>query len=454
MAKIRKISAKWKRGAKTRFRTTTILAMHRLEGCAAGSPQWGTIGMIEQVKPRERRFEVEVEVVRDTPNSTGGNDEPLLEVATVVDQQPRRSRPPIRRFLHAIDAAWQGLFGAVSLIVGLAVLTTLPMLQFLSLGYLLEASGRIARTGRFTAGFVGLRKAGRIGSIVLGAWLLLWLPRLASSLWIDSRLIVPESRATRFWAMALVVLTAWVILHTAAACLRGGRLRHFLWPRPIRFVRRMLQPGAYGQVRDAVWDFVAGLRLPYYFWLGLRGFVGGFLWLALPVSLLALGAKAPLVGFLGGILLAVVVLYLPFLQAEFAAQNRFAAMFALRDVRRAYSRAPVAFCIAVLFTLALALPLYLLKIELIPREAAWLPSLLFVMSIFPARLLSGWAIARARRREKPTHGLFRWGGRLAIFPVAGVYVLLVYFTQYLSWHGIWSLYEQHAFLVPAPFLGG
>jgi hypothetical protein len=38
--------------------------------------------------------------------------------------------------------------------------------------------------------------------------------------------------------------------------------------------------------------------------------------------------------------------------------------------------------------------------------------------------------------------------------VAGFYVLIVFFTQFTSWTGVWSLYEQHAFLVPVPFFGG
>jgi hypothetical protein len=105
------------------------------------------------------------------------------------------------------------------------------------------------------------------------------------------------------------------------------------------------------------------------------------------------------------------------------------------------------------FTLLLALPLYLLKIEIIPREAAWLPSLLFVASIFPARLLTGWACARSNRRQAKRHWFWRIVARLGMLPVVGIYVAIVYFTQYVSWHGVWSLYEQHAFLVPAPFLG-
>lgn len=382
--------------------------------------------------------------------------EPVL--AKLVEPQRADPAPsPAGRLgglLRMIDDAWQWIFGAFSLWVALAVLATLPVLQLMSLGYLLEVGGRIARTGRLRDGLVGMRKAARVGSLVLGTWLLLWLPRLAAEMWTSARLIDPDSRATRLWRIVLVVLTAWVVLHVAAAAMRGGRLRHFLWPRPIRFLRQLFQPGSLARARDAVWDFVVGLRLPYYFWLGLRGFIGGMVWLAPPITLLAAGRNTPALGFLGGALLALVVLYLPFLQIRMAAENRLGAVFEVRAIRSAYRRAPLAFLVALLFSLALALPLYLLKIELIPREAAWLPSLLFVASIAPARFLCGWALARAGRRERPRFFLFRWAGRGAMLPLAAFYVVLVYFTQYLSWYGIASLYEQHAFLVPVPFLGG
>ena len=151
--------------------------------------------------------------------------------------------------------------------------------------------------------------------------------------------------------------------------------------------------------------------------------------------------------------MATVLLYLPFLQARFAAERRWRGMFEVRTVRSEFGRAPIAYWIALLATLALALPLYLLKAELIPREAAWLPSLVFVTFIFPSRLLVGWSVARARRRERPRFFLFRWFARLAALPVVGIYVVIVYFTQFISWHGALSLYEQHAFMVPVPFLG-
>lgn len=100
-----------------------------------------------------------------------------------------------------------------------------------------------------------------------------------------------------------------------------------------------------------------------------------------------------------------------------------------------------------------AIPLYILKIEMIPREAAWLPSLAFVLFLAPARLVTGWAYARSMRRERPRHWLFRVLGRLAIVPVAILYVVVVFLSQYISWSGVGSLYEQHAFLLPVPFLG-
>jgi hypothetical protein len=372
-----------------------------------------------------------------------------IEQSIPPDRRPGLSRRLTRAIL--IGAEW--LFGCAALFVALAVLATLPGLQLLSLGYLLEVSGRVARQRRVAAGFIGVGKAARLGGIVLGTWLLLWPLRFVSLMAQSARLIEPAGAAARGWTIVLWLLTLVFAAHVASACWRGGRLRSFFWSRPIQFARQLAAPGAYARARDAVWDFVVGLRLPYYFWLGLRGFVGGFAWLAVPITLLAAGARAPLLGIVGGLLLAIVVMYLPFAQARFAAENRLRAMFELRAVREHFARAPLAFLVALVGTLLFALPLYLLKIEIIPREAAWLPSLVFVAFIGPARLLTGWAYARARRRDAPRHWIFRTAARLATVPAALAYVTIVYFTQFTSWHGIASLYEQHAFLVPVPFLG-
>lgn len=371
-----------------------------------------------------------------------------LEEPQLVDERSRW-----RRLRDAIGTAAEWLFGAASLVLALSFLATYPVLQMLSLGYLLEAGGRIARTGRLRDGFVGVRKAARVGGLFFGVWLMLLPLRFASLMASSARLIEPESRADRGWSMALVVLTVLVGVHILGACWRGGRLRHFFWPAPIRLLRQLRQGGAYSRARDAVCEFVIGLRLPYYFWLGLRGFAGGLIWLFLPISLLAAGQKAPLLGFIGGFALVVVVIYLPFVQTRFAAENRFRAMFEIGPVRQWFRRAPVAFLTALGITLLFAVPLYLLKIEIIPREAAWLPSLVFVTFIYPTRLLTGWACGYAGRRERNRNWFLRQFARLGMLPVALLYVLIIYFTQFTSWHGVASLYEQHAFLVPVPFLG-
>ena len=204
--------------------------------------------------------------------------------------------------------------------------------------------------------------------------------------------------------------------------------------------------------RDRVWRAVGSLRLQYYFWLGLRGYAGGLLLLLLPLMLLGLGHRFTALGLLGGLLLGIVVLYLPFLQTRFARDNRFRSYGKLLAVRAAYRRAPLAFTFALWFHLLAAMPLYLLKIELIPRDLGFLEGLVFLGFIFPARLVDGWAFSRAAKRNRRAHWVFRWAGRFAVVPVVGAYVLVVFTSQHLGWAGISSLYEQHAFLLPVPFV--
>jgi hypothetical protein len=210
--------------------------------------------------------------------------------------------------------------------------------------------------------------------------------------------------------------------------------------------------GVYTEARDRLWNTVVRLRLPYYFWLGARGFLGAFLWLAVPLLLLGQGHRAPLIGILGGLMLAVVVLYVPFLQVRFARDNRLRAFREFRQVRAAYRRAPLAFALALWVHLSFAMPLYILKIEVIPRDLVFLEGLLFLLFIFPARLLGGWAYARSARRAGPRFWLFRWTGRFAVVPVVAAYVFVVFLSQHLGWKGITTLYEQHAFLLPVPFV--
>src|SRR5205807_1705985 len=95
-------------------------------------------------------------------------DLPLDDVVPVVGlAEVPRQRLTLWRLVcwiaYGIASAAEWIFGVVSLIVGLAVLAAVPVLNFLSLGYLLEAGGRIARTGRLRDGFIGVRQAARAG---------------------------------------------------------------------------------------------------------------------------------------------------------------------------------------------------------------------------------------------------------------------------------------------------
>lgn len=379
-------------------------------------------------------------------------DEPCV---FVIEDAPAARPNLTRRAWRAGVSACGWAFGALSLVLALAILAAVPILQFLSLGYLLEASGRVARTGRLRDGLIGFRRAGRVGGMVLGCWLVLLPLRLVASLTISADVIDPGGPVARAWKVGLGLAAGLTAIHLILALARGGRLRHLLWPfgNPCWMAKRLRRGGLYREARDEACDFVAGLRLPYYFRLGLTGFLGTLLWLLIPATLIAAGRKWPVLGLLGGLLMGIVAMGLPFLQTRFAAEGRFAALFETRTARERFRRAPWAFAAALFVVLASAVPLYLLKIEMIPREAAWLPSLVFVAFLYPARLFAGWAYARSARRQARRHWAFRGMGRLWMVPTAAIYVLIVFLAQYTSWGGLWSLYEQHAFLLPVPFLG-
>ena len=177
------------------------------------------------------------------------------------------------------------------------------------------------------------------------------------------------------------------------------------------------------------------------------------LWLVVPTTLLILGRWAPPVGLLGAGMLVGVATTLPFLQVRFALNGRFGAFGDTRAVRERFGRAPWAFAFAFLVTVLAAVPLYLLKVEMMPPEVAGLSSILFVASLFPARVACGWAYARGDRRAAPRHWSSRWLARAGLLAAGVAYVGIVFLTQATSWRGAWSLYEQHAFMIPVPFLG-
>lgn len=339
--------------------------------------------------------------------------------------------------------------------VGLAALIPVPVANMITLGYLLEASARVARTGRISSAFMGFSIAARLGLAGLGL-LVSTLPlRLAWSTWRAAHLVDPAGRSAAVALAALIVLVPFTALHALTAVARGARLREFLVPRPLWLWRASAAPGFWRDRLAALHEIVASLRIGHLFWLGLRGFAGGLLWVALPATLIVAGVRLASAGIeaLGVLALALVVTYIPFVQTRFALEDRFGVFVELGPVRRAFARAPLAFVLTLLFTLLLPLPLYLFKIEPLPSEVAWVPALLFVALAFASRAVAGWAHARAARRPTPSHFLFRAGARLALPPVALAYACITVFTQYTSWFGAFSLYDQGVVLVPMPVFG-
>ncbi len=357
----------------------------------------------------------------------------------------------LARLQRGID----GVFGGIALVVGLSILASLPVLQIVSLGYLLVAGARVARGDRLRDCVPGLALLGRLGAIALGLWLLLWIPRLLASLARDASLIDPDG-ATGSTLHGLSIGVALLLgLHALAAAARGGRLRYMLLPRPrheFAVLAALCSRDGYCRARDAVWAAWVSLELGTIIRSGVLGFVAAVVWLLVPTTLLALGSRAPIFAVLGTVTMAMVVFYLPFLQLRVAHEQRLAALMDLETVRRAHAGAPLATAMALMLTVSFTLPLYLLKIELIPAEATWLPGVLFVALMLPARLVCGWALRRGLARSGPRPRGWRVLGRLLVVPVVVAYAVILYFTQYLSWYGTWSLYEQHAFLPPVPFL--
>ena len=88
------------------------------------------------------------------------------------------------------------VFGVVGLVFGLAVLASTPVLQFMTLGWMLEAEGRLGRGESWRTWLPGLRKAARIGSSVIGVAILTLPLLILHYYYLDARLIAAASDQT------------------------------------------------------------------------------------------------------------------------------------------------------------------------------------------------------------------------------------------------------------------
>jgi len=369
----------------------------------------------------------------------------------------------IRRALGGVASLVRICFSLASLVALLAVLTAIPLLQLIAFGYLLRVAGGLAEGATIRQSLPHLRQAGQIGLAALAVFFAA-LPTQLLAHWESVAYLIDPGSGQATAMRVLAIASAWLATaYLLWAWVRGGRLKHYLWPQPKRMFREAWRLRTWKSAPDRLWDFTMSLQLPHYFWIGLRGAIGTLVWL-IPAMIIVLAFRegetglAGLIGFFSLVLLGLGLLYLPMLQAHFAAENRFSALFEVREIRRMFRRAPWAWLMAMIVALLITpIPLYLLKIEATQREVMWLPCLVFVAFILPARISTGLALRRARRRPDPSGWwprLSRWFVRFTMLVVVATYLLFVYVSQYTSWDGLATWVQQHAILIPVPFFDG
>ena len=172
-------------------------------------------------------------------------------------------------------AGWwliRATFGLASLVLLLAILAAVPIVNFVTLGYLLEAEGRVGRTGRFRQAFplIGTRAADRIDR--------------ARSLAVDDSVAAAGIRRRRCAADRPSIAghvcpdcaqVCRVVGHHRASCAgagAGGSLGCFFRPlKNVLWLFRQLRSGSYfATASREIRTFVSGLRLRHHFSLGLR----------------------------------------------------------------------------------------------------------------------------------------------------------------------------------------
>jgi hypothetical protein len=368
---------------------------------------------------------------------------------------------PLRYPLRAGGWILQLMIGAVTLLVLLTVAAAIPLLNLIALGYLLEVEGRVAHRGRLSEALPLLPAVMRIGSVLVGIALCLIPLMLLADFTADAYYIAPQGTATRLWIATLIAVAMLAAVHITLALACGGKPACFLRPiRNIRWLREQLRAGDYGSpAHRALRSFFAALRPAHLFWLGVRGFFGSWVWLALPTALY--GARwyadaswsRPIM-LAGGACLLPVLAWVPFLQVRLAVENRWSAMFEVRDVRELFRHAPLAWAVATAGLYALSVPLFLYSVQFrmhapFPLEFWWDLALISIACTFPARVALGWVYHCATVRGPAWIGWI-WFSRLLIVGSLALYVWLLYHTPLTHESRPWQL-EHHALVLPIPF---
>lgn len=329
----------------------------------------------------------------------------------------------------------------------LAWIATIPVVQILSLGFLVEVTHRVIQTGRIRDGIVGREKGWFLFKLLIGISLSLLPLYLVSNMRFDAWLIAPGSnryQQLQRWETAIFVFT---VLHLLGAGLCGTRLRHFLWPILLPWymmtgtVKWILNRSLFRRVIDAsfgrvfpkttaaffhsqplsqwfvpavlwrhirqgtliseasqrFWGFIGSLRLVHYAKQGFGALVGVSLWFAGPTFWVLTSTRStapPIQGityllFLGHLFL--VLLYFPFAHSRYCKTGNVWSYFQWRKAGRTFQYSPMRLTIAMLFSLLLSTPLWFMRIAMVPYDLWWIFSLFYVALLWPTWMLWGWA---------------------------------------------------------------
>jgi hypothetical protein len=388
-----------------------------------------------------------------------------------LGRMPRMLQQPVRA------AVWFAtlLFGTAILWLLLALLASYPVGNLLALGFVLEAEGRVARSGRLRHALFLIPAAARLGSMTVGfaVWLApLWLLAGAAA---DARWIARDGSMPRTWRLALATTSLLIGLHLLLAMSRGGSPGCFLRPiRNARWLRAQLAAGTYWPLAQAaVREYLTAWRLPHHLRVGAVGFVATAAWLAVPTALYATlrdssSSVQRLLTIVGGASLVPVLAWLPVLQARFAADPRVTTMFDLRAARASIRQAPLAWLLGTIALYALSIPLFYyslhLKMHLPPHRGLFDLMFISLACMFPARVFLGMACHRAACRSaatspQPAHPRrTRIRTVLVVLSRAVLYVLLAFFV-WLLFHTRFAtdlhhiLLIHHSLLLPIPSAG-
>ncbi len=389
-------------------------------------------------------------------------ENPSLDRPLIATNVSRRSSNLLVRWaglvfwflVAAIVRIWQ--FACLVLLLSIAA--SLPILQLASLGYLLESSGRWARGRPFRECLPGLKLAGSIGTVAFWIALSSVPVYLVRDLAASSNLIAPDTSLASRWQIGAAIIGVTWCLYVSWALLRGGRLWHFLWPAPVRFVREFFHVRTWQTAADNLQAVVGQFRFITLMKLGFFGSIGALIYLIIPGAIILAGIHAPRDGakailtLVGIIAMLVMLQYLPFLQMRYAQTGRFRSFLEISAVRRGFQRAPWLHAIAMLLLVVLAIPLYLLRIEAPPSQLVWTLCVFFVLFNIPAKFMLAWAVRYSEQRTKKRAWYNRYPAWLLMIASLPIYILFLYLATLASWDGSAVVIVQHAFLLPVPFL--